>query len=234
MAQRYGIIAAHTWHCVCHACVCSVLRAHVQFAGLIRWKPPPMFSDTAITDCLSDTTLIPLFSSSELTGCGYLGLLDRIRWTPPPMFSDTAITDCLSDTTLIPLFSSSELTGCRYLGLLDRRNRSDTSKTVLSELYLIENSKARGQTVSAQMSQLIMSCLIRIYTVCSFSYFLLWCFMHYNLFGLHLKLHLDENMFILCPICLEWKSKNYINRDWSNICYETKQLFGNSCFHSTK
>ena len=33
----------------------------------------PTFSDTAITDRHSDTT----FSSSELTGCGYLGLLDR-------------------------------------------------------------------------------------------------------------------------------------------------------------
>ena len=43
---------------------------HMYSAALIRWIPPPTFSDTAIT-------LIPLFSSSEHTGCGYPGLLDR-------------------------------------------------------------------------------------------------------------------------------------------------------------
>ena len=42
-----------------------------SFASLIRRTPLPTFSDTAIT------TLIPLFSSSELTGCGYPSLLDR-------------------------------------------------------------------------------------------------------------------------------------------------------------
>ena len=55
------------------------LRASAQcfawpcFAGLIRRSQPPTFSDTAITDRHSDTT----FSSSEHTGCGYPGLLDR-------------------------------------------------------------------------------------------------------------------------------------------------------------
>ena len=52
---------------LCLACTCS-------FAGLIRRTPPPTFSDTAITDRHSDTTI---FTSSELTGCGYPGLLDR-------------------------------------------------------------------------------------------------------------------------------------------------------------
>ena len=66
-------------------CVCSVLRAHAVFAGLIRRTPPPTFSDTA--------TLIPLFSSSELTVCGYPGLMDRKnrsdmcpRWDPKESF----------------------------------------------------------------------------------------------------------------------------------------------------
>ena len=44
-----------------------------SFAGLIRRTPPPTFSDTAITDRYSDCT----FSSSELTECGYPGLLGR-------------------------------------------------------------------------------------------------------------------------------------------------------------
>ena len=44
-----------------------------SFAGVIRRMPPLTFSDSAITDRHSDTTI----SSSELTGCGYPGLLDR-------------------------------------------------------------------------------------------------------------------------------------------------------------
>ena len=31
-----------------------------SFAGLIRRTPPPTFSDTAITDCHSDTTIFQL------------------------------------------------------------------------------------------------------------------------------------------------------------------------------
>ena len=49
----------------CLQCVCVHMYS---FAGLIRRTPS--FSDTAVT-------LIPLFSSSEHTGCGYPGLLDR-------------------------------------------------------------------------------------------------------------------------------------------------------------
>ena len=44
-----------------------------SFVGVIRRTPPPTFSDTAITNRHSDTTI----SSSELTGYGYPGLLDR-------------------------------------------------------------------------------------------------------------------------------------------------------------
>ena len=56
VAQRYGTIAA----CVRPRCVCSVLRAHAQFSGLIRRTPPPTFSDTAIIDRHSDTTFFQL------------------------------------------------------------------------------------------------------------------------------------------------------------------------------
>ena len=70
VAQRYGTIAAHTRR---RASVLSVCVHMYSFAGLIRRTPPPTFSDTAITDRHSDTTN----SSSELTGCGYPGLLDR-------------------------------------------------------------------------------------------------------------------------------------------------------------
>ena len=68
VAQRYGTIAAHTRRRASVLVVFVVLCVHVySFAGLIRRTPPPTFS----------ATLIPLFSSSELTGCGYPGLLDR-------------------------------------------------------------------------------------------------------------------------------------------------------------
>ena len=73
VAQRYGTIAAHTRRRASVLVVYVVFCVHIySFAGLIRRTPPPTFSDTAITD-----TLIPLISSSELTGCGYPGLLDR-------------------------------------------------------------------------------------------------------------------------------------------------------------
>ena len=50
----------HPAPCVRPRCICSVFRAHVQFCGLIRRTPPPTFSDTAITDRHSDTTIFQL------------------------------------------------------------------------------------------------------------------------------------------------------------------------------
>ena len=61
VAQGYGTISAHTW------CRASVLIVFVvfcvlmhSFACLIRRTPPPMFSDTAITDRHSDTTIFQI------------------------------------------------------------------------------------------------------------------------------------------------------------------------------
>ena len=74
VAQRYETIAAHTRRRASVLVVFVVFCVHMHsFAGLISRTPPPTFSDTAITD----RSLIPLFSSSKLTGCGYPGLLDR-------------------------------------------------------------------------------------------------------------------------------------------------------------
>ena len=74
VAQWYGTIAAHTRHRASVLVVFVMFCVHMySFAGLIRRTPPPTFSDTAITDCHPDTT----YSSSELTGCRYPGLLDR-------------------------------------------------------------------------------------------------------------------------------------------------------------
>ena len=74
VAQRYETIAALTRRRASVLVVFVVFCVHMHsFAGLIRRTLPPTFSDTAITDRHSD----PLFSSSELTGCGYPGLLDR-------------------------------------------------------------------------------------------------------------------------------------------------------------
>ena len=57
VAQRYGTIAAHTRRRASVLVVFVVFCVHMySFAGLIRRTPPPTFSDTAITDRLSDTT----------------------------------------------------------------------------------------------------------------------------------------------------------------------------------
>ena len=83
-AQRYGTIAAHTRRRapVLFVFVVFCVQMH-SFAGLIRRRSVTLQSPTA--------TLIPLFSSSELTGCGYPCLLDRknrsdmcLRWESNP------------------------------------------------------------------------------------------------------------------------------------------------------
>ena len=74
VAQRYGTIATHTRRRASVLVVFVVFCVYMYgFAGLIRRTPPPTFSDTVIIDRHSDTT----FSSSDLTGCGYPGLLDQ-------------------------------------------------------------------------------------------------------------------------------------------------------------
>ena len=90
VAQQYGTIAAHTWRHVYVHVVFVVFCVHMHsFAGLIRRMPSPY----SVTLQSPTATLIPLFSSSELTGCGYPGLLDRKnrsdvcpRWESNPQF----------------------------------------------------------------------------------------------------------------------------------------------------
>ena len=61
VAQRYGTIAAHTRRHASVLVVFVVFCVHMySFAGLIRRTPPPTFSDTAITDRHSDTTIFQL------------------------------------------------------------------------------------------------------------------------------------------------------------------------------
>ena len=61
VAQRYRTIVAHTRHRASVLVVYVVFCLHVySFAGLIRWTLPPTFSDTAITDRYSDTTIFQL------------------------------------------------------------------------------------------------------------------------------------------------------------------------------
>ena len=88
VAQRYGTIAAHTRRCRPVPVVFVVFCVHMySFAGLIRRTPPRR----SVTLQSPTATLIPLFSSPELTGCGYPGLLDRknrsdmcLRWESNP------------------------------------------------------------------------------------------------------------------------------------------------------
>ena len=61
VVQRYGTIAAHTRRRASVLVVLVVFCVHMHsFAGLIRRTPPPTFSDTAITDRHSDTTIFQL------------------------------------------------------------------------------------------------------------------------------------------------------------------------------
>ena len=61
VAQRYRTIAEHTRRRVSVLVVFVVFCVHMySFAGLIRRTPPPTFSDTAITDRHSDTTIFQL------------------------------------------------------------------------------------------------------------------------------------------------------------------------------
>ena len=61
VAQRYGTIAAHTRRRASVLVVFVFSSVHMHnFAGLIRRTPPPTFSDTAITDRHSDTTIFQL------------------------------------------------------------------------------------------------------------------------------------------------------------------------------
>ena len=61
VAQRNGTIAAHTRRRASVLVVFVVFCVHMHsFAGLIRRTPPPTFSDTAITDRHSDTTIFQL------------------------------------------------------------------------------------------------------------------------------------------------------------------------------
>ena len=74
VAQRYGTIAAHTRRRASALVVFVLFNAHMHsFAGLIRRTPPPTFSDTAITDRHSDTTIFQL----RAHWVRYPGLLDR-------------------------------------------------------------------------------------------------------------------------------------------------------------
>ena len=61
VAQRYGTIAAHIRRRASVRVVFVVCCVHMHsFAGLIRRTPPPTFSDTAIIDRHSDTTIFQL------------------------------------------------------------------------------------------------------------------------------------------------------------------------------
>ena len=90
VAQRYGTIAAHTPRRVSVLIVFVVFCVHMHsFASLIRRTPPPTFSDTAITNRHSDTTIF------QLSGCRYPGLLDRKNRLDVPPVGVEPSTSCM-------------------------------------------------------------------------------------------------------------------------------------------
>ena len=86
VAQRFGTIAAHIRRRAFVIVVFVVFCVHMySFAGLIRRMPPPTFSDTAVTDRHSITTIFQL----------------RAHWVRT--LGDTAVTDRHSITTIFQL-----------------------------------------------------------------------------------------------------------------------------------
>ena len=90
----------HPAPCVHPRCVCCVLHSHTQFCwfgGRHRRRSVTLQSSTA--------TLIPLFSSSELIGCGYPGLLDRKNRSDmcPRWESNPPLLACKVYNTLVRL-----------------------------------------------------------------------------------------------------------------------------------
>ena len=72
-----------------------------------------------------------------------------------------------------------------------KQTRKFTAAKLQKQMYHpqicnIKNSKTIGQTVQIQMRQLIMSCLIQIYTVFKFNYFNI-C--HFNGLRMYLNMH---------------------------------------------
>ena len=92
-------------HCRTHSApyvrplVCSVLRAHAQFASLIRWTPPPTFIDTAITDRHSDTTIFQLRAHWVQTSW-YIGSETSFGHVPP--VGVEPLTSCVQGEHPIP------------------------------------------------------------------------------------------------------------------------------------
>ena len=127
VAQRYGTIAAHTRRGASVLVVIVVFCVHVySFAGLIRRAPPPTFSDTAITDRHS----VPLFSSSELIGCEYPGLLGRKNRSDmcPRWESNPRIPACKA-STLSTRPGSPRLNSVRPWGLYSGKYKRIYHKT---------------------------------------------------------------------------------------------------------
>ena len=89
--QRYESIAAHTRRHASVLVVFVVFCMHMHsFAALIRRTPPPTFSDTAITDRHSNTTIFQLRAHWVLWSIG----LEKIIWTCPPVRVEP-LTSCV-------------------------------------------------------------------------------------------------------------------------------------------
>ena len=83
VAQRNGTIAPHTRRRAAILIVFVVFCVHMyNFAGLIRRTPPPTFSDTAVTDRHSDTTIFQL-RAHWVRICWSVGSEKSFRHVPP-------------------------------------------------------------------------------------------------------------------------------------------------------
>ena len=138
VAQRYGTIAAHKRRRASVLVVFVVFCVHMySFAGLIRRTPPPTFSDTAITDRHSDTTIFQLRAHWV-----------RISWSIGSEKSFFFFTILLSVSFLSKLYSRSYRAGSCQVFRKRKKNKkkkhlSACEKTLMRlnriKLILLEN-----------------------------------------------------------------------------------------------
>ena len=171
VAQRYGTIATHT------RCRASVLIVFVvfcvhmhSFAGLIRRTPPSTFSDTAVTDRHSDTTIFQLRTHWVRISWSFgleksFGHVPRLESNPrlPACKASTLstrpgsplITDYKTTSPLIP----EEVIRSPCCHQTGHACTCKPSSELLSNVQ--RKKKITRQVIAKMLANLLLSCIVR-------------------------------------------------------------------------
>ena len=137
VAQWYGTIAAHTRRRASVHVVSVVSCVHMHsFAGLIRRTPPPTFSDTAITDRHSNTTIFQL-RAHWLRISWFIGSENRSGMCPRSE-SNPRLPACKASTLSTRPGSPTEHSVIHlFIHILSRDHTSDVITTSTTDLLQI-------------------------------------------------------------------------------------------------